>query len=117
MYLSALGQPILILNSLKAAAELLDRRASIYSDRPRLIMSQEILSGSLVFAFNHVDESVSCFPRTNRSVLTAFLVATGAVAVVLLTRALQNQQFVIITIFYVKKGYFLLLLCWPILVI
>jgi hypothetical protein len=47
MYLTALGQPILFLNSLKVAAELLDRRASIYSGRPRLIMAQEIISGNL----------------------------------------------------------------------
>ena len=60
MYLNALGQPILFLNSLKAAAELLDRRSSIYSGRPRLIMAQEIISGGLNFAFlSHVDESVS----------------------------------------------------------
>ncbi|KAF9002200.1 hypothetical protein BDQ17DRAFT_1202967, partial [Cyathus striatus] len=29
---------ILILNSLKAAAELLDRRGGVYSDRPRMIL-------------------------------------------------------------------------------
>ncbi|KAH8987338.1 cytochrome P450 [Lactarius hatsudake] len=57
MYLSALGQPILILNSLKAASELLDRRATIYSGRPRLIMAQEIISGGLAFAIlNPVDD-------------------------------------------------------------
>ncbi len=60
MYLNALGQPILVLNSLKAAAELLDRRASIYSSRPRLIMAQEIISDSLVFVFlSHVNGLVS----------------------------------------------------------
>ena len=58
MYLNALGQPILVLNSLKAAAELLDRRSSIYSGRPRLIMAQEIISGSLIFAFLSNVESV-----------------------------------------------------------
>ncbi|KAI9454069.1 cytochrome P450 [Lactarius psammicola] len=57
MYLNALGQPIIVLNSLKAAAELLDRRAAIYSGRPRLIMALEIISGSLIFAFlSHVDD-------------------------------------------------------------
>ncbi|KAH9170566.1 hypothetical protein EDB89DRAFT_1977337 [Lactarius sanguifluus] len=57
MYLSALGQPILVLNSLKAASELLDRRANIYSGRPRMIMAQEIISGGLLFALlNPVDE-------------------------------------------------------------
>ncbi|KAH8982276.1 cytochrome P450 [Lactarius akahatsu] len=56
MYLTALGQPILVLNSIKAAAELLDRRASIYSDRPRMIMAQELLSGSLIFPFLRYDD-------------------------------------------------------------
>jgi hypothetical protein len=60
MYLTALGQPILVLNSLKAAAELLGRRASIYSGRPRMIMAQEIMSGNLAFSFlDDVDASVS----------------------------------------------------------
>jgi len=51
VYLSALGQPVLVLNSLKSASDLLDRRANIYSDRPRLIMANEILSGGLFSAF------------------------------------------------------------------
>jgi hypothetical protein len=51
MYLNALGQPMLVINSLKAATELLDRRANIYSDRPRLIVAGEILCGGLFMAF------------------------------------------------------------------
>jgi hypothetical protein len=51
MYLNALGQPIVVMNSLKVAAELLDKRANIYSDRPRLIVANEILSGGLFTAF------------------------------------------------------------------
>jgi len=50
MYLNALGQPIIVLHSLKAAFELLDRRANIYSDRPRYIVAQDILSGGLFTA-------------------------------------------------------------------
>ena len=50
MYLNALGQPILVLNSLKSAFHLLDRRANIYSDRPRFIMANEILCGGLLTA-------------------------------------------------------------------
>ena len=51
MYLNALGQPIIVLNSLKPAFELLDRRANIYSDRPRLIVANDILCGGLFTAF------------------------------------------------------------------
>ncbi|KAI0256927.1 cytochrome P450 [Lactifluus subvellereus] len=47
MYLNACGQPILIFNSLKPASDLLDRRANIYSDRPRFIVAHEILCGGL----------------------------------------------------------------------
>jgi hypothetical protein len=50
MFLNALGQPILIINGLKTAFELLDRRASIYSDRPRLIVANGILCGGLFTA-------------------------------------------------------------------
>ncbi|KAH9960180.1 cytochrome P450 [Russula dissimulans] len=51
MYLDAAGQPTVVLNSLKSAFNLLDRRASNYSDRPRFIMAQEILNNGLVFVF------------------------------------------------------------------
>ena len=51
VYLNALGQPIVVFNSLKPAADLLDRRANIYSDRSRMIMANEILSGGLFIAF------------------------------------------------------------------
>ncbi|KAI0293116.1 cytochrome P450 [Russula brevipes] len=50
MYLNALGQPFIVLHSLKAAFELLDRRAHIYSDRPRFIVAHELLSGGLFTA-------------------------------------------------------------------
>ena len=50
MYLNALGQPIIVLHSLKAAFELLDRRANTYSDRPRFIVGNEILCGGLFTA-------------------------------------------------------------------
>jgi hypothetical protein len=51
MYLNALGQPMIVINSIKPAFELLERRASIYSDRPRMIASHEILCGGLFTAF------------------------------------------------------------------
>jgi hypothetical protein len=42
MYLSVLGQPIYILSSFKTATELMDKRAMIYSDRPVMVMAQEL---------------------------------------------------------------------------
>jgi hypothetical protein len=50
MYLNVLGQPIIVFNSLKPASELLDRRANIYSDRPRHIVAHEIFCGGLFTA-------------------------------------------------------------------
>ena len=50
MYLNAAGQPTVVLNSLKSSFELLERRAINYSDRPRYIMVQEIISQNLLFA-------------------------------------------------------------------
>ena len=49
MYLNAAGQPTVVLNSLKSCVEPLERRAINYSDRPRYIMVQEIMSQDLLF--------------------------------------------------------------------
>jgi len=38
MHLNVLGQPILVINSQKAAEDLLERRGNIYSDRPELVI-------------------------------------------------------------------------------
>ncbi|KAG8984766.1 hypothetical protein FRB95_007778 [Tulasnella sp. JGI-2019a] len=37
-YLNIVGQPFLVINTQKAAVDLLEKKASIYSDRPRLMM-------------------------------------------------------------------------------
>ena len=37
MYLTLGGQGILVINTLRVAADLLDRRSHIYGDRPRMI--------------------------------------------------------------------------------
>ena len=42
VYISAMGQQIVLLNSYKVAYDLLVQRASIYSDRPRSIMAGEM---------------------------------------------------------------------------
>ncbi|KAI0047593.1 cytochrome P450 [Auriscalpium vulgare] len=51
--LNAFGNPILVINSLKAATDLLERRAAIYSDRPRLIAGGEVMCGGQVFALQN----------------------------------------------------------------
>jgi hypothetical protein len=47
MFLKVFGRPIIVINSFKAASDLLDRRANIYSNRPRIIVTHEILCGGL----------------------------------------------------------------------
>src|SRR6266850_5881027 len=80
MYLNALGQPIVVLNSLKATSELLDRRANIYSDRPRVIVPHEIFCGGLFTAMmSYGDMFVFTFlPRSWTYLL--FIVGVAIVA-------------------------------------
>jgi len=45
-YINVLGQETIILNSHKAAVDLLDKRSATYSDRPVLMMGGEIVGWS-----------------------------------------------------------------------
>ncbi|KAJ3558855.1 hypothetical protein NM688_g681 [Phlebia brevispora] len=49
--LNLAGQPVVVLNKFSVAADLLDRRSNIYSDRPRMIVGSELLTGGLLIAF------------------------------------------------------------------
>jgi hypothetical protein len=81
MYLNALGQPIIVLHSLKAAFELLDRRANIYSDRPRFIVAQDILCGGLFTAFmSYGDVLVSPFLLKIRKLIVLLVVGVALAA-------------------------------------
>ncbi|KAI0256926.1 cytochrome P450 [Lactifluus subvellereus] len=62
MHFNTLGQPILILNSLKHASDLLGRRANIYSNRPRFTVAHEILRGGL-FGISIPYEDLWCRTR------------------------------------------------------
>ena len=42
---------MVVLNSQKAAADLLDRRAGIYSDRPQFIVASDIMTSGLLVVF------------------------------------------------------------------
>ncbi|VDC01476.1 unnamed protein product [Peniophora sp. CBMAI 1063] len=55
-YFEVLGQGYMVLGSRQCAIDLLDRRASLYSDRPRLIMASEFMSRSLLFPFSVNDD-------------------------------------------------------------
>jgi len=51
---------MVILNSQKVAADLLDRRAGIYSDRPRNIVAAEILTGGFLVVFSRYNDMCVC---------------------------------------------------------
>ncbi|KAI0066989.1 cytochrome P450 [Artomyces pyxidatus] len=51
VYFTAFGRPMIVLNTLKAASDLLDHRAAIYSDRPDFIVAGDILCGGLLVPF------------------------------------------------------------------
>jgi len=57
IYLNAAGQPMVIINSPRVGVELLDRRAAIYSDRPRNIVASDIMCGGLLFGFTQYGDT------------------------------------------------------------
>lgn len=71
-----MGQPMIVLNDYKIAAELLDRRAGIYSDRPAMIVASEILSDGLLLSITRYGEtyvhlSLSLFPEVQETQVAA----------------------------------------------
>ncbi|KAI0248229.1 cytochrome P450 [Lactifluus subvellereus] len=70
MYLDAAGQPIIVLNSLKAAFDLLECRASKYSDRPQFVMVQEVLNNDLLLTFQSDGERWRRMRRAAHEALT-----------------------------------------------
>ena len=51
MYINALGDGILILNSQRVAVDFLEKRANLYSDRPHYISAGEYLTQNLTLSF------------------------------------------------------------------
>lgn len=66
VYFSAVGQPVVILNSAQSLFDLLDGRSAIYSDRPRLVMGGELY----VFSYSRslLDLTVRCSAGYNKAV-------------------------------------------------
>jgi hypothetical protein len=62
MYISALGKGMLVINSQRAADDLLEKRSNISSDRPHLISVGDYMTKNLTFTFTpYGDMYVSCF--------------------------------------------------------
>jgi len=55
MYISALGQGVLVINSQRVAIDLLEKRSNIYSDRQRYISAGDFLTENLMFAMTPFD--------------------------------------------------------------
>ncbi|KAK7683862.1 hypothetical protein QCA50_013240 [Cerrena zonata] len=49
--LNFVGQPVVVIGTAKIAADLMERRSNIYSDRPRFVMATEVLTGGMNLAF------------------------------------------------------------------
>jgi hypothetical protein len=52
MYISALGQGVLVINSQRVAIDLLEKRSNIYSDRPHYIAAGYFLTKNLTFTLS-----------------------------------------------------------------
>ncbi|KAJ6550362.1 cytochrome P450 [Mycena sp. CBHHK59/15] len=55
-YLTVLGQGIIILSSSESVTALLEKRGAIYSDRPYLVMCNELIGGSNLVPFEGYNE-------------------------------------------------------------
>ncbi|PSS37907.1 hypothetical protein PHLCEN_2v249 [Hermanssonia centrifuga] len=56
--LNLAGQRVVVLNDFTTSADLLDRRSTIYSSRPRFIMSGELVAGNMFFGLFPYGNSV-----------------------------------------------------------
>lgn len=63
VHVSLLGQPIVILGSLSHAKALLDKRSTIYSDRPRLVMGGDLVGWDRTLALTPYGERFRAYRR------------------------------------------------------
>ncbi|KAI0273355.1 cytochrome P450 [Gloeopeniophorella convolvens] len=69
IYMTALGQRMLFLNTQKAAADLLDRKSSIYIDRPHFIVASEFVERGMAMA---LARSTDLWRRMRRAAQDSF---------------------------------------------
>jgi cytochrome P450 len=63
MHLNVLGQPIVVVNDIKIATELLEKRSNIYSDRPSMRMAGEMVGWSNTLALQKYGPSFRSYRR------------------------------------------------------
>ena len=73
MYVSALGQGVLVINSQRVAIDLLEKRSNIYSDRPNFISAGEILTRRLDLPMTPYGDLYACHWHTDFHACLSFL--------------------------------------------
>ncbi|KAJ7584750.1 cytochrome P450 [Mycena floridula] len=63
IHLDVVGTSIVVLDTAEAATELLDKRSAIYSDRPRMVMVNELMGWDFVFGLMHYGDEWRCQRR------------------------------------------------------
>jgi cytochrome P450 len=73
IYLTALGQPILVVSSLRIASDLLEKRSSIYSGRMRMYFGREMVGWrrSLIMHEGHSHREARKFAHRGLNATTA----------------------------------------------
>ncbi|KAA1470676.1 cytochrome P450 [Dentipellis sp. KUC8613] len=97
VYMNVLGQPLVVINSPKVAADLLDRRAGKYSDRPRNIVAGDLMTGGLFMPFNRYSGlwrrmRKAAHEGLHKGVITIFLPTQYDEALVLTCGVLSHPQ-------------------------
>lgn len=69
MHMSMGGQPLIILSSHQVAHDLLNRRSSRYSDRPRMVMSGELVTKGMHMLLRQYDERYRLHQRMEAPLL------------------------------------------------
>ncbi|KAJ6460520.1 cytochrome P450 [Mycena sanguinolenta] len=104
VYLNIAGRPIIVLNNAKAAADLLDRRALIYSDRPGNIVASEMMTSGLFFSMSHYGDTWRRMRRAAQEALSKkfahkFHTIEGKEAI-LLTHTIRTAASVVLSMVY-----------------
>ncbi|KAH9022345.1 cytochrome P450 [Lactarius pseudohatsudake] len=97
MYVSALGQGVLIINSARVAIDLLEKRSDIYSDRPHYISASEFSTQDLVFSLTAYGDLWRRFRRVavegfSKSTVRDFYPIQGREALMLALALMKNPS-------------------------
>ncbi|KAH9054049.1 hypothetical protein EDB83DRAFT_1158296 [Lactarius deliciosus] len=66
MYVSALGQGVLVINSARVAIDLLEKRSNIYSNRPHYISACDFSTKNLMFSLTSYGDLYAIMPSKLR---------------------------------------------------